>query len=198
MLEKNPFVDIKLPALDAMSDTPEKIISFGELPAGWHYGNGGPIDDAVIDIALDLYWHLALNHFTHTDAFPGADGEIQLTAYHTASDGTRYYIGIIIEPTGQLSLVYEINGRDGREPIDAADIDAIKTAVREIAGDIAGRRWSTSDIFTQKTLTTSAVASQRSPSRNQAWMVVHPLSNELVWMPSATVIASTRERIIDQ
>ena len=67
-----------------------------------------------------------------------------------------------------------------------------------IAGDIAGKRWSTSDIFTPRISTTHVGVSQRSPSRNQAWMVVHPLSNEPVWTPSATVIANMRERIIEQ
>jgi hypothetical protein len=190
MLTANPFINFQISSA-VPQNTAEKILSFRNLPLGWHYGNGGPIDDAVIASAIQLYWLMLQNRLINTDAFPGADGEIQLTAYHTALDGNRHYIGIMIEPTGELSLVYEIDGQDGRQPIEAADLETVKTTLREIAGSIAGRQWNTSDIFTQKTSTILAGVLPKSPSKNQAWTVALPSSGEIVSTIWATTTAST-------
>jgi hypothetical protein len=175
MLAVNPFVSFELSSAFPISSTATKILSFRDLVPGWHYGSGGPIGAPVIAAATQLYWSLTQNGFNNTDAFPGANGEIQLTAYHTAFDGTRRYIGIMIEPTGELSLVYEVDGKDGIPPIEAGDIGTIKGAIQKIARDIVGRQWSSSDIFTQKTLITIEAASQKLPSKKQARMVA-PLS----------------------
>jgi hypothetical protein len=191
MLTSNPFINFQMSSAAVSHNTGQKILSFRDLPLGWHYGNGGPIDDAVIVPAIQLYWHLLQNRLTSTDAFPGADGEIQLTAYHTASDGSRHYIGIMIEPSGELSLVYEIDGQDERPPIEAADLETVKAALREIARGIAGRQWNTSDIFTQRTSTTLVGVLPKSPLKNQVGMVALPSSGETVSTIWATTTANT-------
>jgi len=179
--------------------TPGKILGFTELPTGWHYGNGGPISVDVVQIALDLNAYLVSSGLINTDAFPGANGEIQLTAYHTTADGRQHFIGIMIEPTRELSLVYEINGQDGRAPVEAADVEKIKAIILEIArgiGTAAGEQWSILGTFTPKTSITNEDVLLRSLSKNQAWTAARPLFSEHAWMPSGMAIANMLERTI--
>lgn len=153
-------------AVPAATKTLRKIDSFRSLPEGWHYGEGGPIDPDTADRATDIYWCLLLNNFSQTDAFPGANGEIQIVAY---SDD--HFISIMIEPTGEYSLVHEIGNHDAREPIETSDVNSIKAVLQEIAGEFAGgSRWNTSAFFIPRILITSATVSQRLPSRNRVTM----------------------------
>jgi len=185
-----------LAASQAATETPTKILSFGELASGWHYGEGGPIQSVVIDAALDLYWRLYLNDLTHTDAFPGAHGEIQLTAYHTTEDQRHHYISIMIEPTLEFSLVHEVDGEEVREPVETTDIELLKSIISDIAGEIVGQRWSTSDIFTPRTSTTPEDALRRSHSKNPVWTNVPPLLAEIVWTPSGTGTVTMQDNSI--
>src|ERR1700733_8169723 len=93
----------------ARDATGDKLKAFSLLPLGWHYGDGVPINRDTIDMALQIYWSSLLCGFTHTDAFPGSDGAIQLAIYHTDYKRDRHYIGVVIEATGEASIFYEIN-----------------------------------------------------------------------------------------
>lgn len=64
----------------AMS-TPDKIRSFGHLAPGWHYGNGGPAASDIVELALAAEKMLRGAGYPETGAFPGVDGEIQVTGY---------------------------------------------------------------------------------------------------------------------
>lgn len=61
--------------------TADKIRSFGNLPAGWHYGSGVPAPAIVVDLALKVEDMLRASGYPETDAFPGCDGEIAVTGY---------------------------------------------------------------------------------------------------------------------
>lgn len=61
--------------------TADKIRRFGNLEAGWHYGEGLPIPSLVIDLALRVDTMLRDAGYPATDAFPGTDGEIAVTGY---------------------------------------------------------------------------------------------------------------------
>jgi hypothetical protein len=173
------------------SATASKIQSFHNLSVGWHYGTGGPINNKTINTALDLHWHLIIVGFINTNAFPGSNGEIQLTAYYN-TPLEQHYIGIMIEPTGDLGLVYEISGRDGRQPIETTNVETIKAAVREIAGEI----WSTFGIFTPRISTMSVAALQRWHLRNQALMDVFPLFRDYALTRVELATVSTLQNII--
>lgn len=88
--------------------TAEKIRSFRELPTGWHYGNGNAPSDETIQKALTLNSELALSGFSKTNAFPGIEGEIQVTAYHGP-----LYLEFTIEPDKGITFIYEHNGEEG-------------------------------------------------------------------------------------
>lgn len=61
--------------------TRKKLRHFTQLPAGWHYGEGGPITDQSLGLALAILDKLALMGFDETDAFPGENGDVQVVAY---------------------------------------------------------------------------------------------------------------------
>ncbi|MGH9842264.1 MAG: hypothetical protein ACREEM_26230 [Blastocatellia bacterium] len=66
---------------DHVAQTTAKILGFGELPVGWHYGGGVPPAEPTIAAALRLNREAEELGFEKTNAFPGIEGEIQVTAY---------------------------------------------------------------------------------------------------------------------
>ena len=62
--------------------TTKKIRNFRRLKAGWHYGEGYSFDENVLHKAIKLHEHALLLGFYETDAFPGIDGSVILTAYN--------------------------------------------------------------------------------------------------------------------
>lgn len=128
-----------------------KLESFAELPEGWHYGRGGPISKETLLLAKELHAQIIQLALSPTDAFPGADGEVQLTAYPK-----NHFISLTIEPTGEISLCHELDGVEQRT-IEAAQRKDIIKALHEISGSI----WSISASSTPGTLTTSDSGSAR-------------------------------------
>src|SRR5688572_19040410 len=82
--------------------TEKKIQSFKKLENGWHYGEGGPLEQAVIDNAILLNKEAIRLGFYETDAFPGVNGEIMFTIYFG-----NQYLEFIIEPVGNVTFSYE-------------------------------------------------------------------------------------------
>ena len=80
-----------------------KILSFGSLPEGWNYGNGIPPQKRIIDMAINLNTFALLLGF-QTDAFPGTDGEIQISCYNKDD-----CLEFIIENSEKISFVFEEN-----------------------------------------------------------------------------------------
>lgn len=145
--------------------TKEKIDSFARLPKGWHYGKGEPIGLETRLLASDLQGRLLRAGFMQTDAFPGEDGEIQLTAYHD-----QHLVSIMIEPPGVMTLSHQIDGVDLFEPVVTADRSQIERKLRSITGAI----WNIYDSSTPKTLITDEGASRRLPSSAQLATGAHP------------------------
>src|SRR5258708_32738608 len=85
-----------------INQTVQKIVSFKSLPVGWHYGDGVPPTDEMVKKALMLNAEAAKAGFGKTNAFPGIEGEIQITAYHEST-----YLEITVELDGSVSFVYE-------------------------------------------------------------------------------------------
>jgi hypothetical protein len=124
-----------------------KIDSFASLPAGWDYGEGVPASVNTVSLARDIFYELMQLGFTRTDAFPGADGGIQLTAY----EGDFRHIIVIVKPSGEISLTHKTNGQRIRPSIITADRNVIKTGLREIARE----KWNISVSSTLSSLTIS-------------------------------------------
>jgi hypothetical protein len=84
--------------------TEEKIFNFSLLESGWNYGEGEKFSNEAIRSALKLHNEIIFRGFSRTDAFPGLDGEIQITIY----EGAHYY-AFELEKSGIWSVTHEIN-----------------------------------------------------------------------------------------
>ena len=168
MLAITPFSDVDLPStLAAKASTPAKIISFSDLPVGWHYGEGGPPTSSTIDLAQDLYWSLEALGYTQTDAFPGIHGEVMVTGYW----GTRY-AELIAEKDDTISIHLE---RDGDEiyseehrPFEEAAA-ALEHFSTEEDDTVVEGKWSTSDSYTKNILMLTPIT-----TASRVWLLEIP------------------------
>lgn len=88
-------------------DTRAKILSFSELEQGWHFGDGSPLNNVIIQKALDLLDLLISSGFGRTNAFPGTNGDLIVTAYFW-----DYYLEFTIESNEALSFILEENDNE--------------------------------------------------------------------------------------
>jgi hypothetical protein len=169
-------------ALPVITETARKIDSFRHLPRGWHYGAGGPATESAASSAESILWILGLAGVTDTGAFPGADGEVMVTAYVDS-----YYVEAIAETNGSVSVTYELNDTEIFSQTRMHLEDAI-SKIREILGGI----WSTSAFYTSST---STVTQRKTVSR--VWLsetqqgAVHLLCNAPVLMQQTLQSAIT-------
>jgi hypothetical protein len=118
----------------------KKVDSFSNLPDGWHYGQGVPPFAQVIDKAKKLN-KLALSiGFKETNAFPGIEGEIQLTAYFR-----NLYLEFTISSDELITYVYECDNQE----IEYKQItyDEAITKIRSFRGII----WALSELLVRST-----------------------------------------------
>ena len=85
-------------------ETKQYIESFATLPEGWHYGSGGSASKTDIAIMTGLLLKAAQLGFRVFEAFPGAEGEIQLAIY----DRNNFH-SITIEPSAKFTVTSEKN-----------------------------------------------------------------------------------------
>jgi hypothetical protein len=164
--------------------TATKIQSFSKLPAGWHYGQGTAPIKQVIDAAIALNNSLNGLGLFWTDAFPGASGEILVTAYYGA-----HQIDLIVETDLTVSLTYEHNEQELRDIHRASVKDALDELTR-----IAGEIWSTSGYFTPGTLTLTPI---NLPAWHSGTATAAPPSFKApAWMPLEQRSANTSGDII--
>lgn len=112
--------------------TERKLESFRSLPLGWHYGEGGPINDGLIARAKKMYGTLLRLGLSRTNAFPGADGEVTLTGRHL-----EHHVEITLHADGSTSLVYERNDAEELELDQRAEAE-IRRALSDISRAICG------------------------------------------------------------
>jgi hypothetical protein len=84
--------------------TEEKIFNFSLLKAGWNYGEGEDFSNEAIREAMELHREIIFRGFSRTDAFPGLDGEIQVTIYEG-----EHYFAFEREKIGTWSVTHEVN-----------------------------------------------------------------------------------------
>jgi hypothetical protein len=164
-----------------------KIQSFENLALGWNYGEGGPIDPSVIRGAISILLKFSLTGLTDTDAFPGINGEVMVTAYER-----DHYLEAIVESNGSISVTYDVNdvekfSKERMEPEEAL------TKLQDLAGQI----WNTSDFYirTISTLTLDKTGSRVWPSETLLAEVEHPLSNALASRQPMSGFATTYDTI---
>ena len=179
-MDKSP-----LSASDRVILTAEKIRQFKELPVGWNYGEGVPPTEETISTALRLNIEVAAAGFKRTNAFPGENGEIQVTAYHQS-----IYLEMMIEPDGLITFVYE----DGDQEVEYRQMTLVEVISR--IHKFRGRIWASSGLFTSSTTTPIKSALRVSPSSLQVTRVEFPLSILSVSHKPAVVSVSTSTTFI--
>jgi len=68
--------------MPTVAETIKKISSFAELPIGWHFGEGVSSFPENIEEATKLLRFAGFLGVTRTNAFPGINGQVQVTFYH--------------------------------------------------------------------------------------------------------------------
>jgi hypothetical protein len=106
--------------------TASKIDSFSQLPQGWHFGEGGPLGLSTIQKAIKLHIKAKMCGL-QTDAFPGFNGEIQVSCYHGQETLT-----FTIEETGVISFLFE----RGTEEIEHAENLSVEWALDKITENV--------------------------------------------------------------
>lgn len=158
-----------------------KLGSFRHLPAGWHYGDGGPIEQRILDAAGDVLAKLALSGFEHTDTFPGACGEVMVTAYEN-----DHYLEIIVETDCSFGLVYEVDGQE-----ELAEERMSQEAAFKKIDEIVGVIWNTCVFYTPSISTLNKTASKawlsgtpQTPAAAQwlRWTVLTPVGDQFANM----------------
>ncbi len=135
--------------------TKRYIESLADLPIGWHYGQGVAPSGDFIQHASLLLDHADSLGFDRFNAFPGIDGELQLTIY----DGANFY-ALTIEPDSGITVLH----RQNREEIFYQEnLNFMSTLIK--LEDFAFEICHTLDTFTQSTLTPKAVVSATLPSK---------------------------------
>jgi len=162
--------------------TEAKIASFSTLPTGWHYGRGGPIQTHTVSLSQRIVRIFSDFNIGKTDAFPGVDGEVMVTAY---SDDDYYEI--VISSADKISILRETSRI---ENFSQGDLDE-KTAAWHL-GELLGEKCITSGYFIQNT-------SMLKETNLKVWHLrtmteALPSYSENVWiqhpLPSATTFES--------
>ena len=164
-------------------NTVKKIKSFEHLSPGWNYGRGGPISPSVISDATAFLWKFALSGLNDTDAFPGINGEVMVTAYEG-----EHYVEAIVEADGSISLTYEVNDVENFSK-ERMDSEEATRKLQEISGGI----WNMFDfcIRTISTPTLDKIGSRVWLSEIPLMEVGHPLSNALALTQPAAAFVTT-------
>lgn len=118
-----------------------QLKDFAKLPAGWHFGEGGPIDAERIDAARRIVTTMRLQGFRKIEAFPGPDGGVGLTAVHG-----KHIIELFVEPDDTFSITHE-EGDVEHESVEHQSWTRMREALRRAVR----RVWPLSDGYTRST-----------------------------------------------
>lgn len=133
--------DFRFAESEAATAVQKKIQSFGQLSVGWHFGQGGPIGEEVIEISLLVYDHCVSLGLFSIDAFAGANGEILITLHRS-----EVFIEVIVQSPSQFILAEE---RDNEE-VSRLEATSPKEVVQWL-NRTAESIWNISAGFTQTT-----------------------------------------------
>ncbi|WP_419728223.1 hypothetical protein [Lichenicola sp.] len=169
--------------------TIQKLEGFSNLPVGWNYGAGVAPTRRAIALAtafVSIYQNCG---FPTTDAFPGTDGEIMITAYEG-----DHYVEITLETDGKIRFVYEVENeekiyKEGLSIYQAAEL------LSTVAEQVEAVRWpslESSIPFTTMILTGSNLRTWHS-GLNEPRMArkQFPVSNMSVQYATAELYAPT-------
>lgn len=125
-----------------VSSTARKLAAFKNLSHGWNYGSGCPIRDNVYDCAKGLLLYINELGLSNTDAFPGSDGDVCITAYRF-----DHYLEVTVEVDSSISVSYEIGDNEEFFMENLSRAAAKKALLRAV-----GKIWGLSDLSIHPTM----------------------------------------------
>lgn len=162
------------------NETANKLKSFARLPAGWHYGEGVTPSERNIHLAGTLLHTAKRLGFGRFNAFPGIEGEVQITIY----DG-QHFFQFTIEPNGETTVVQEID----REEVDREEYLSFPDAINKLES-FAFELCDMSESFTPVTLTKSTSVLPTSLSKTPVKSGAVASQSSSMTVPSTAVVPS--------
>jgi hypothetical protein len=137
-MRSSEMQEYRLAGVSFSHSTEAKIWNFRNLLDGWHCGEGVQFRDRDLLDAIELHSEMLNCGFFETDAFPGFNGEIQITIY---SGGD--YFEFTLETNGKWAFVHE----RGEEEVQCKELLTFSEAIK-IVRDLAEKQlWNTSAFF---------------------------------------------------
>lgn len=107
-------------------DTKKIIKTYLNLPIGWHYGEGGPMTEGVVNTSLELLEYanrqLALYEF---EPFPGVGGELLLSIHKGG-----YTLDLTVEPDLSITATLE-RGKEEIYDYEGLSVDEAKQKISD-------------------------------------------------------------------
>lgn len=153
--------------MPTLNETRGKLIGFAFLPEGWHHKEGVPAKEHALKTALVILNDLEEVGFSRTDAYPGLDGGVMVSAYDLPDS-----YDFDVKPSGLITVAHE----RGDEDVFYQE----KMTVKEVRGKIKEfgvSQCHTSDCLISGTTTAGSTGDLRvTPSRTQKMVPVSQLS----------------------
>lgn len=105
-------------------------MEFGDLKKGWHYGEGAKFSESAIEEAIQVHRQITFAGCDQTNAFPGPNGEIQITVYNQ-QDCFEFER----DQTGQWAVIHEQNGIE-TESTECLSLEQVVERVRVMKSTI--------------------------------------------------------------
>jgi hypothetical protein len=172
-------------------ETLRKIKRFAHLLPGWHFGEGVPPSHGMVLSATLLNLDLQLAGFDKTNAFPGVDGQIMVTAYHD-----DFYFEFSLELDGLVNFVMEVGDRE-EFARDGLSIGQVRSLITELATNVCSiSESSTITISTPKNVMSKAWHSGIPPTRREFQLWTKNAFEREVQVPAYTSTGSMPGRPI--
>ena len=119
--------------------TESKLLGFAGLKDGWHYRDGKAFTEGAINDCIILHRQIFFKGFTRTNAFPGPNGEIQVTVYYD-----QHYFQFERESSGLWNITHEVND----EEVEFAERKEFSQVVNYVNG-LNAKLCDTSDVYSR-------------------------------------------------
>ena len=156
----------------------ERIRSFQDLPAGWHYGDGVMIPDHVRDGALKINEMFVRHCAEDIEAFPCADGGILVSGYRG-----KWTVDVLCRPCGMFDISLEENGilQEDRTDQNLGDLETF----------LKGLKWQKSFAYSTRNYSVSTKVDLKVPRSGSPLTEATPSSIKTVLTVKADPSAST-------
>ena len=129
--------------MSVFDQTKEKLISFASLPSGWNFGEGIPTQELPLKQALAILEVLDKSGFHHTDAYPGVNGDVLLSAYALPD-----YYDFKVKLDGSVTVAH-MHDEEEKLYQEAMPLVEVFGKIKEFAS----QKWPTSDYSTSAFIT---------------------------------------------